>query len=302
MGNFDELRLLRERLTGLNVQAPDEYYVSPDGNENDGKTYKTAFKTFTKMIDVLNNRSFPAENSTIRGAIVHVAPGNYIEKAGLVLETDFNVFQAMNGLPGKIHLIGSGDDGELTPATDDLLNIIGRRNILSGITFYINGTSYTSLKFTDQVGGGGKAGNNLIYRCYFTPFNIDSCEYCIEIIGGSKNIFNKCYFKGPTTAAIRILQQFETPLDTIINECDFIGTNRGVLIDCDNYNTLIRKCWFSAGSFPNENMDNAIEITANMTAGKITAYENYFEQSAVNDILDNKVGGTLIEMNNHNGA
>ena len=174
--------------------------------------------------------------------------------------------------------------------------------ILSGFTFWDISINYAAIFLNEKTGGQGLASQNIFKDCYFSPFAEDLMKYCVSIQGGSRNIFIRCQFNGPTTAGLLLKKGFAAPTDTFIQDCDFIGTNRGIIIDGENDNTCIRRNWFTAGSRTGENMDNAIELTALMNLGKVTVYENYFEQSAANDILDNKVGGTLIEMNNFNGA
>ena len=92
------------------------------------------------------------------------------------------------------------------------------------------------------------------------------------------------------------------PVRNRIENNHFVGTAIGVHITSANYNTIIKDNWFSAGSQANEDMTNAIVISAAMNAGKVTVAGNYFEQNAANDISDSKTGGSLIQMNNNNGA
>jgi hypothetical protein len=295
---FEQIRKLRNRLVGGTPQAPVEYYVSPDGNNIDGLSLGNAFTTITKGIDVLNN--LPASK---KGAVLWIAPGTYIEEAGIELETDFNIIRCIQDMIGRVYWVGSGEDGSVTPALDNLLKITGRYNIISGFTLFNNSTEKADLKFEDKSGGGGYGGQNLIEKCFFNPFNEDLTKYCVDIFGGARNIFRKCIFDGPSVAGIYLKNGWGAPINTIIEECNFIGTNRGVTIDGENYNTLIRKNWFTPGSKAGENMDNAIELTANFALGKVIVYENYFEQNITNDILDNKTGSAvLIEMNNFNGT
>jgi hypothetical protein len=126
--------------------------------------------------------------------------------------------------------------------------------------------------------------------------------YCIEMKGSNRNIIRNCRLEGAATAGIRLYAGVGSPIGNTFESNDIIGTAIGIAIQSPNYNTIIRKNWFSAGIQSGEAMANAINLTTGMTSGKVTVMENLFEQSDANDILDNKAGGTLIEMNNTNAA
>jgi hypothetical protein len=298
MGIRTELAKINEKLTDISPTIDIEYYISPEGNNsNNGKRLSSAFKTLEKGIDVINN--FSPDLSVA----LWIAPGVYYERSGILLEADLNLISAIQGIPGTINIIGSGISGELTEADSNLFEIEGRRNLIKGLTLFCNSSNFLSLSCKDKSGVGGRGSFNSIENCnFYFGDTTDEQKYGLGIIGSQKVKVKKCFFGGANTAGIFILKNIDTPTDIIIEDCDFIGTNRGIIIDGDNFNILVRRNYFSAGSRLNEAMANAIEIKASMTAGKITAYDNHFEQSGINDILDNKVGGTLIEMNNFNGA
>lgn len=299
MGIRTELNKISRSLKDLEPEIPVQYYVSPLGNDSkDGKSLDTAFKSIEKAIDVLNNL-----DPTIYNVLLWVAPGTYFVLSDTELTRDRCIIKAIAGLPGKTNWIGSGISGTPNPATGNGLNVKGRFNYFEGITFFANSPNWTSLAFFTQAGGGGYGGRNTVNNCYFFyGVSTAQCKHNIALVGSRRNIIKNCIFQGANTAGIWILFSIENPEDNTIENNIFIGTNRGILIQDDNYNTIIRKNLFSIGSRTDETMDNAIEITSGMSAGKIIVAGNEFEQSAINDILDNKTGGTLIEMNNFNGA
>lgn len=289
MGRITELAKINEKLTNLNPSIVAEYYVSPEGNNSqDGKTLGKAFLTVEKGINVLNN--LPSDF----GVALWIAPGTYIERSGILLETDLNIVSGINGIPGSINIIGSGTSGELTSADSNLLTIQGRKNLVKGLTMFCNSPNWSSLSCLDKDGGGGYGGQNTIEYCnFFYGISTARQKYGIGLVGSKKVVVRKCSFNGINTAGILIIENVESPTDIIIEECNFVGTQRGIIVENDNFNTVIRKNWFSAGSRTDEAMANAIEIKVSMTAGKLTAYKNNFEQSSINAILDNKAGGSI---------
>lgn len=293
---FDQIRKMRTRLIGGPAQAPVEYYVSPNGNEKDGKSLNTAFKTITKGVDALNNL-----DPKIKGAILYIAPGTYIEIAGIELNTDYNNIICINQNPGRTYLLGSGNDGEATPASDDLLKITGRNNKIIGLTTFCYSINYSNIKFFDQSGGGGYGGGNLIENCYFSLFTEDLNKYDIDILGGGRNIIKNCIFEGPSDAAIKIDYGYGAPSDTKIEGNTFLGTNIGINIEGNTFNTIIEKNTFLIGSKTGESMVNAIVITVEFTDGKVYILKNDFEQLAANALLDNKAGGSVFEKFNQYG-
>jgi len=275
-----------------------EYVRWVDGSKSvsgDGKDPDTAFKTITEGITWLNTVSG-------KGATLLIKPGFYIEKADEVptLSASDCLIQAL-GLPEDTVWFGSGANGSVVAATDDLLTILGGNNAVLGLGMYVHKDDKACIVFDDT--GAGYAGSfNLIQGCLFSPQAQDGMGYCIKYVGGNTNwIFNNV-FMGAKTAGILINSQVGNPVRNRIENNQFIGTAIGVQITSANYNTLVKDNWFSAGSQSGEDMTNAIVISAGMTAGKVTFAGNYFEQSAANDISDSKAGGSVIEMNNFNGA
>ena len=269
------------------------YYVDANSSGGDGESWESAFSTITEGIAKLNTLDG-------LGATLFVAPGFYIEVSGIELTASDTAIFA-NGLNEDTVLFGSGTAGAVAAATANLLTIKGGNNLIEGLSFYNHSASYSSIVFDDT--GGGYAGSfNVIRNCFFSPQAQDGVKYCIEYDGGNVNLIEGCIFMGAATAAIHIEGNVGNPSRNIIRNNQFVGTNIGININSANYNTLIQDNWFSAGSLSNENMTNAIVITASMNAGMVTASRNFFEQSAANDISDSKTGGSLFEMDNSNGA
>lgn len=261
----------------------------------DGKSWDNAFATITEGITALNGLSG-------KGATLLIAPGFYIENAANVpvLSASDCLIKAV-GLPEDTVWFGSGADGSVSAATDDLLEILGGNNAVVGLSLYVHKNTKSALVFRDT--GGGYAGSfNLIQGCYFTPQAQDGEAYCIKYEGGNANWIRDCHFYCAATAAILLTGNTGNPVRNEIVGNRFVGTAIGVHITSANYNTLIKDNWFSAGSQSGEAMTNGIVISAGMNAGKVSVVHNYFEQSAANDIADSKTGGTLIEMDNSNGA
>jgi len=296
---IDQLRKLRASLTDVNPSIQREYYVSPDGNDKrDGRSLASSLKTPERAIEIINNLP-----SVITSVALYIAPGAYFVKTPLLSTKDFFLLSGIVGSPGMVNFIGSGDTGSLSPATDNMLKIEGRRNTVRGITFFVNSPNYTPLSFADRAGGGGYGGLNLTENCYFYFLVATSqMKYGIVMIGSKRNTVRNCVFSASNTAGIYIVKNVEDPTDIVIENNQFIGTGRGVLINGLNYNTIIKNNLFSSGSKAGEVMVNGIEITALMTAGKVIVVNNQFEQSQINSILDNKVGGTLIDFGNEYGA
>lgn len=288
---------LRIALDGREVRKQD-YVRYVDGSlsvSGNGETWDTAFGTITEGITWLNTVSG-------KGASLLIAPGFYIENAANVptLAANDCLIKAV-GLPEDTVWFGSGADGAVAAATDHLLTINGGNNHIQGLGLYVHKNTKASIVFDDT--GGGYAGSfNLITGCLFSPQTQDGLKYCIQYSGGNSNIIRGNIFMGALTAAILLTGNVGNPSRNVIEGNDFIGTGIGINITSANYNTIIRRNYFSAGSLASENMANAIDISAGMNAGLVTVYGNYFEQSAANDILDNKAGGSLIEMDNNNGS
>jgi len=272
-----------------------EYYYYVDSNSlgGDGTSWDTAFSTITEGIAKLNTLDG-------KGATLFVAPGFYIELAGIEL-TAADCAIIGNGLNEDTVLFGSGTAGAVAAATADLLTIKGGNNLIDGLSFYNHSASYSSILFDDT--GGGYAGSfNTIKNCFFSPQAQDGVQYCIEFDGGNANTIEGNIFYGAATAAIYLEGNEGNPVRNIIRNNHFVGTNVGIQVQSANYNTIVQDNWFSAGSQSGETMTNAIVIDAAMNAGSITFARNFFEQSAANDISDSKTGGSVFEMDNSNGA
>ncbi|MDD5353068.1 MAG: right-handed parallel beta-helix repeat-containing protein [Candidatus Omnitrophica bacterium] len=293
-----ELYRLRRDLRGTLESAPLEYHVAKTGNDSqDGKSLSAAFLTITKAITVIN-----ALAATVRGVVLYIHPGFYIEVSGITLTHNHVKIYAVDPTPESTVLFGSGTAGSVTEATDHAFKIHSGYNKLVGLTFYTHKNTKAALYLDDVLGGADYGGFNIIDGCYFSPQAQDGMAYCIEMKGANRNIIRNCRLEGAATAGIRLYSGVGNPVGNIFENNDIIGTAIGIAIQAANYNTIIRKNWFSAGVQSGEAMTNAINLTTGMTAGKVTVMENLFEQSDANDILDNKAGGTLIEMNNTNAA
>lgn len=293
-----DLYRIRKTLLGFVETAPIEYHVSPTGNDSQsGKSLSAAFLTPEKGIEKLN-----ALSSNIKGAVLWIHPGFYFVKDGQILTKYHTRIKAVNPVPENTVFFFSGTSGELAAATLDGLTVKSGYNIITGITMYVHKNTKAALVLTDHTDGGDEGGFNIIDKCYFSPQAQDGMAHCLKNIGANSNIIRNCRFEGAATAAIDISSNIGNPVKTFIENCDFIGTNIGINIQCANYNTMIRENWFSAGVQSGENMTNAIVITSGMTAGKLTVMKNDFEQSDTNDIADSKAGGTLIEMDNNNAS
>jgi len=293
-----EIYRLRRDIRGMFASAPIEYHVAKTGNDSQsGKSLASAFLTITKGIAALNSLA-----ATVRGAVLWIHPGFYIEVSGITLTHNHCKIRAVDPTPESTVLFGSGTAGEVAAATDHALKIHSGYNVLSGLTLYDHKNTKAAL-YLDDVGGGADFGGfNIIDGCYFSPQVQDGMAYCIEMKGVNRNIIRNCRLEGAATAGILLYSGVGNPVGNIFENNDIIGTAIGIAIQAANYNTMIRGNWFSAGVQSGEAMTNAINITTGMTTGKLTVMKNYFEQSAANDILDNKAGGTLIEMDNTNGA
>jgi len=293
-----ELYRIRKTLRGSIETAPIEYHVAKTGNDSQsGKSLSAAFLTPEKGIEALNNLA-----SSVRGAVLWIHPGFYFVKDGQELEKYHTRIKAVDPTPESTVFFFSGTSGELAVATLDGLTVKSGYNIISGITMYVHVNTKAAIVLTDHTSGADEGGFNIIDGLYFSPQAQDGMAHCLKNIGANKNIIRNCRFEGAATAGIDISSNIGNPVSLRIEDCEFIGTNIGINIQCANYNTLIQRNWFSAGVQSGENMTNAIVITSGMTAGKVTVKNNDFEQSAANDISDSKAGGTLIEIDNDNGA
>jgi hypothetical protein len=293
-----EIYRLRRDIRGMFASAPIEYHVAKTGNDSQsGKSLASAFLTITKAITTLN--ALPVST---RGAVLWIHPGFYIEVSGITLTHNHcNIF-AVSPKPESTVLFGSGTAGSATEATDHAFKIHSGYNELRGLTLFTYKNTKSGLYLDDVLGGADYGGFNIIDNCYFSPQVQDGMAYCIEMKGSNRNIIRNCRLEGAATAGIRLYAGVGSPIGNTFESNDIIGTAIGIAIQSPNYNTVIRKNWFSAGIQSGEAMVNAINLTTGMTAGKVTVMENLFEQSDANDILDNKAGGTLIEMNNTNAA
>jgi hypothetical protein len=293
-----EIYRLRRDIRGMFASAPIEYHVAKSGNDSQsGKSLASAFLTPEQGIEALNNLT-----SNIRGAVLWVHPGFYYVKDGQELEKYHTRIRAVDPTPESTVFFFSGTSGELAAATLDGLTVKSGYNIMSGITMYVHKNTKAALVMTDHTSGADEGGFNIIDGCYFSPQAQDGMAYCLQNIGANRNIIRNCRFEGAATAGIDVYSNIGNPVGLIIENCDFIGTGIGINIRAANYNTMIRKNWFSAGVQSGENMTNAIVITSGMTAGKLTIMKNNFEQSDANDISDSKGGGTVLEMDNTNAA
>jgi len=293
-----ELWYIKKMLKGGDPASPIEYHVSKTGNDSQsGKSLRASFLTVEKGLEALNNLT-----STIRGAILYIHPGFYYVKDGQELEKNHTRIKAVDPTPESTVLFFTGTAGELAAATLDGMTVKSGYNIISGITMYVHVNTKSALVLTDHTDGVDEGGFNIIDNVYFSPQTQDGMKYCIQNIGANRNIIKNCRIEGALTAGIDISSNIDDPVGLIVQDCDFIGTGIGINIRASNYNTMIRRNWFSAGVQAGENMTNAIVITSGMAAGKITITHNDFEQSDANDISDSKAGGTIIEMDNNNGS
>jgi len=281
---------------GIRVRNPELIrYIAERSGSGDGTSRDTAFNNFTDGINWLNE-------NTDKGATLIVMPGFYIEKASDIPMLTANDCLIMGlDLPEQTVLFGSGLRGSIAEATDDLLKIKGGRNYIYGLGLYVHKDTKSCILFDDT--GAGYAGSfNRIEGCYFSPQAQDGMGYGIKYLGGNVNQIINNIFYGTKEAAIHMGSQVGNPVRNIIAGNEFVGTHIGVNIDCANYNTHIKNNLFSEGTQANEDMTNAIVITASMSAGKVFVTQNIFEQTTVNDISDSKTGGEVIEIDNKNGV
>jgi hypothetical protein len=287
--NLQQARELNNQLPGnQNIKIGDAIRVAQDGRQITQQQY-------VRYVD-------PNVEVSGLGATLIVAPGFYIESAaGVPVLTASDCTIIASGLPEQTMWFGSGTNGVVDAATDDLLKILGGNNSIIGLGLYVHKDDKAAILFDDT--GGGYAGSfNLVKGCYFSPQAQDGVGYGIKYSGGNVNIIEGNIFYGAKTAAILLTGAVGNPVRNIIRNNHFVGTAIGIQITSANYNTLIQDNWFSAGSQSGEGMTNGIVISSGMNAGKVTVARNFFEQSAANDISDSKAGGSLIEMDNSNGA
>jgi hypothetical protein len=281
---------------GIRVRDPQLIrYIAERTGSGDGTARDTAFNNFTDGINWLNDNSD-------KGAILIVMPGFYIEKASDIPALTANDCLIMGlDLPEQTVLFGSGENGSVVEATDDLLKIKGGRNHIYGLGLYVHKDTKSCIQFDDT--GGGYAGSfNRVEGCYFSPQAQDGMGYGIKYLGGNANQIVNNIFYGTKEAAIHMGSQIGNPVRNIIADNEFVGTHIGVNIDAANYNTHIKNNLFSEGTQAGEDMTNAIVVTASMSAGKIFVAQNIFEQTTANDISDSKTGGDVIEIDNKNGV
>lgn len=265
-----------------------------DGS-GDGTSRESAYNNIIDGINFLNDNSG-------KGASLLVMPGFGIEEAANIPAlTASDCLIAGLDLPEQTVLFGSGERGSVTAATDDIFKIKGGNNYVYGLGLYVHNNTKACIVFDDT--GAGYAGSfNRIENCYFSPQEQDGMGYGIKYLGGNVNQIINNTFYGTKEAAIHFGSQVGNPVRNVIAGNEFVGTHIGVNIDCSNYNTHIKNNLFSEGVSPNEDMTNAIVITATMAAGKVFVTQNIFEQTTANDISDSKTGGTLIEIDNYNGV
>lgn len=285
------------RAEGIGVRNPDlvRYVDFNRVGNGDGLARDTAFNNIITGINWLNMYDE-------KGATLLIMPGFSIENAANIPAlTASDCLIAGIDLPEQTVIFGSGARGSITAATDDLLKILGGNNHILGLGLYVHADTKACILFDDT--GGGYAGSfNRIESCYFSPQAQDGMGYGIKYLGGNANQIVNNIFYGAKEAAIHMGSQVGNPVRNIIKGNQFVGTNIGVNIDAANYNTDISYNLFSLGTQSGENMTNGVVATANMVAGLTLIYKNQFTQSAVNDVLDNSVGGSVLKFANDNAV
>ena len=286
----DDLKAIDSVLSG-NARNP-EYYRFVDANNTgsgNGKTWDTAFATITEGITELNTLSG-------KGATLWIAPGFYIEVAGITLSAnDCALIGA--GLPEDTVLFGSGTAGSVSAATDHLITVTGGNNYFSGLTFYVHKDDKAC--FFLNSSGGYTGSFNIWDTCYFSPQAQDGMGYCIWNDGGSANIIRNSLFEGSKVAAINFDESGSNnpTRNTIINNI-IRGTKLGIRIDCSARNTLIKDNIFIDGDLSNEELDDALNCTAEFVTGTIILAKNYLNFANVGAAVTNAGTGTVTEIGN----
>ena len=281
------LRMALE-IRGARQQEFVRYVDSRVASSGDGRSWEGAFKTISEGISAIN-----AVGLSGKGATLLIAPGSYIEVAASVpdLSSYDNLITGI-GLPEDTLWYGSGTAGSISAATDDLLNITGGNNLIMNITPFVNKNTKAAIVFND-TGAGYHGSFNMLKNVYFSPQTQDGEKYCIRFDGGNVNIIEDCFLYGALTAGILLTGNVGDPIRNIIRNNHIVGTAIGIHITSANYNTLIKDNWFDSGSETDEDMTNAIVITAGMDAGKVTIIKNTFEQ-AIGAAITDASGGTAV--------
>jgi hypothetical protein len=290
---WDQFLQMTGGIAGANTPG-DMFYL--DGNKSfsgDGKSWSRAFTTMKEGIAALNS-------STNKNSILFVGEGYYIEKASEIptlTASDVSIL-ALNPYKDATVLFGSGDNGSVSTADDDLLTITGNNNLIYGLGFYVHKNDKSAIVF-DDTGGANTASFNRFVDCTWTKEAVDGQQYGVSYKGGNYNSFHNCYFTAACKdAAINFNGQTGNPAHNEIKCCSFIGTTYAVRMESANHNCIIAHNYGLDGSITGESITDFVVATSGFNAGEVLVADNWVNVAAA-DIVENGGTGTIAEADNH---
>jgi len=257
-----------------------------------GISWGTAFKYLEDALTTIN------ANDDGTGAVLFVAPGFYLEEAGLTLSASDVTIYAINPTMDATVFFGSGTQGSVVAATADLLTITGNNNILFGLSLFTYVNTKSAVVF-DDTGGANTAGFNLIKNCHFSRQADAGQKYGVYFLGGAYNTIEDCYFTSACAdAGIEIYSQVGNTVSTIIRRNVFLGTTYGVEFTAASHNCIIHGNFFMDGSQSGEVMTDCIHASAGAVAGEVLVTDNWTGLAAA-DLVQNDGAITINEIGNH---
>lgn len=273
----------------VNTQG-DVFYVN--GNKTasgDGKSWDTAFKTFTEGLAALNS-------SSNKNSVLFVGEGYYIEASGLELSAnDCTIVGVGNGADSNV-LFGVKTTGSVDVAEADLLTITGNNNKIVNMGFYVNSDSYYAVVFDDTNGSSTASFNELI-GCYWTREAVDGEKAGIYFKGGNYNRIEGCVFTAACKDGGIIFYSGEgNPSQNVIKNCEFSGIAYPIKIGAVAHNTLIDHNYFMTGSLTSDAMTAGIETTGAGVA-YVLVTDNFTDLTDANLVVG--TGSAVHEIDNH---
>jgi hypothetical protein len=278
-------------LISFNIPGTSYFVTRNKTSSGNGKSWDRAFTTITEGIAALN-AAYTAQRQVYA---LFIEEGWYAELPMTLTASDCYVISVASGHHYNTVLYGVPVAGTFSgTAGGPAFKITGHNNTIMNMGFYTSDPLYPCVRIganaSDPDGPSASAPvGNAIINCSMVRDVADGSLSGIRSYGADYTLIDGCSFStSQKDTGVEVLTNgVVNPVNTIIRNCDFVGTPVGINVGATAHNTMIRN-----NMFRDDSSDRADTITTPVTnsgtASSTVCIENHWAFSDANAVTGNQ--------------
>jgi len=282
------------------------YYVDRNmGTTGDGKSWGSAFKTWTEAIAAVNadytaGVNNAARKSKGRNRVIYIAEGWYAELPMTLTASDVHIIGVASGSHDSTVLYGVPVAGTFSgTAGGPALQLTCSNCTIENLSFYTSDPLYAAIQdgghaSDTHLSATANSYNNKIVNCNFIRDTADGELGGIDAVSNEGPVIKGCTFSTSCKDfGVRIRTNGVTnPVNVLVEGCRFTGTPIGV-DDNSGHNTIVKDCIFMDDT---TDRPDTIDLPVDANGSTNNAVMNCYSEFSNADISDN--GTSPLAINN----